>query len=35
MGVAVQMLLKHKYLLLFVWVLEEQAGVPLPSAHPL
>jgi len=28
----VQMLLKYKYLLLFAWVLAEQAGVPLPSA---
>lgn len=32
MGHTVQFLIRHGYLLLFVWVLAEQGAVPLPSA---
>jgi membrane protein DedA with SNARE-associated domain/rhodanese-related sulfurtransferase len=32
MNLPVHMLLTYKYLLLYAWVLAEQAGVPLPSA---
>jgi len=35
MRLSVQLLLKYKYLLLFLWVLAEQAGLPLPSAPAL
>jgi membrane protein DedA with SNARE-associated domain/rhodanese-related sulfurtransferase len=32
MHLPVHLLLKYKYLVLFAWVLAEQAGIPLPSA---
>jgi len=35
MGHTVQFLIRHGYLLLFVWVLAEQGAVPLPSAPML
>ena len=32
MNGTVEFLVRHGYLLLFVWVLAEQLGLPLPSA---